>query len=43
MSDNLKEFFESQEANEDSQSDAKVALLVVIVAVAAAVFWVSGQ
>jgi hypothetical protein len=43
MSDNLKEFFESQEANEDSQSDTKVALLIVIVAVTAAVFWVSGQ
>ena len=43
MSDHLKEFFESQEENEDSASDAKVALLIVVVAVMGAVFWVSGQ
>ena len=43
MSDHLKEYFESQEANEDSTSDAKVALLIVVVAVMGAVFWVSGQ
>jgi hypothetical protein len=43
MSDHLKEYFESQEANEDSSSDAKVALLIVVVAVMGAVFWVSGQ
>jgi len=43
MSDHLKEYFESQEANEDSASDAKVALIIVIVAVMGAVFWVSGQ
>ena len=43
MSDHLKEYFESQEANEDSSSDAKVALLIVIAAVMGAVFWVSGQ
>lgn len=43
MSDHLKEFFESEETNEDSRSDTKVALLIVLVSVAAAVFWVSGQ
>lgn len=43
MSDHLKEYFESQEANEDSSSDAKVALVIVIVAVMGAIFWVSGQ
>ena len=43
MSDHLKEYFESQEANGDSASDAKVALLIVVVAVMGAVFWVSGQ
>ena len=43
MSDHLKKYFESQEANEDSASDAKVALLIVVVAVMGAVFWVSGQ
>ena len=43
MSDHLKEYFESQEANEYSASDAKVALVIVIVAVMGAVFWVSGQ
>jgi|TARA_B110000914_G_C15347284_1_gene392133 hypothetical protein len=43
MSDHLKEYFESQEANEDSRSDTKVALIIVLVAVMGAVFWVSGQ
>ena len=43
MSDHHKEYFVSQEANEDSASDAKVALVIVIVAVMGAVFWVSGQ
>ena len=43
MSDHLKEYFESQEGNEDSSSDAKVALVIIIVAVMGAVFWVSGQ
>ena len=43
MSDHLKEYFESEEANEDSRSDTKVALIIVLVSVMGAVFWVSGQ
>ena len=31
------------ESNEDSKSDARVALVLVICFVAAALFWVSGQ
>jgi len=43
MSDKLNEYFENQESNDDSKSDALVALIIIIVAVAGAVFWVSGQ
>ena len=43
MSDDFEEFYESKESNEDSKSDARVALVLVICFVAAALFWVSGQ
>jgi hypothetical protein len=43
MSDKNNEYFDSSEANEDSKTDAIVALIVVMAAVIAAVFWVSGQ
>ena len=43
MSDDLEKFYENKESNEDSKSDARVALVLVICFVAAALFWVSGQ
>ena len=43
MSDKYDEFFESQEANNDSKTDAKVALILIAVFVAGMVFWISGQ
>ena len=43
MSDEFEKFYEDIESNEDSKSDARVALVLVICFVAAALFWVSGQ
>tara|TARA_B110000014_G_C19677049_1_gene355265 strand:+ start:402 stop:533 length:132 start_codon:yes stop_codon:yes gene_type:complete len=43
MSDKYDEYFDSKEANEDSKSDARVALIIIIVFVIGLVFWVSGQ
>ena len=43
MSDEFEKFYEDKESNEDSKSDARVALVLVICFVAAALFWVSGQ
>ena len=43
MPDDFEEFYEDKESNEDSKSDARVALVLVICFVAAALFWVSGQ
>ena len=43
MSEDFEKFFENKESNEDSKSDARVALVLVICFVAAALFWVSGQ
>ena len=43
MSDDFEEFYEDKESNEDSKSDARVGLVLVICFVAAALFWVSGQ
>ena len=43
MSDDFEKFYENKESNEDSKSDARVALVLVICFVAAALYWVSGQ
>ena len=43
MPDKYDEYFESQEANEDSKSDSRVALTLIVVFVVGMVFWVSGQ
>ena len=43
MSDDFEKFYEDKESNEDSKSDTRVALGLVIWFVAAALFWVSGQ
>ena len=43
MSDDFEKFYEDKESNEDSKSDTRVALVLVICFVAAALFWVSGQ
>ena len=43
MKDEYKEFYESEEANLDSKSDAKVILFLIIVAVLAATYWVAVQ
>ena len=43
MKDDYKEFYESEEANLDSKSDAKVILFLIIVAVIAAPYWVGVQ
>ena len=41
--DDFEKYYESQEANEDSKSDANVILFLVIVAVIAMTYWVAGQ
>ena len=43
MSNKYDEYFESKEANEDSKSDARVALILIAVFVAGMIFWISGQ
>ena len=43
MSDDMKDFYENEDANEASKSDAKVILFLIIVVVIAATFWVAGQ
>ena len=41
MSDDMKDFYENEDANEDSKSDAKVILFLITVVVIAATFWVA--
>ncbi len=43
MKDEYKEFYESEEADLDSKSDAKVILFLIIVAVIATTYWVAVQ
>ena len=43
MSDKYDEYFESQEANDDSKSDSRVALVLIAVFVVGMVFWVSAH
>tara|TARA_B100000963_G_scaffold204155_1_gene177808 strand:+ start:490 stop:621 length:132 start_codon:yes stop_codon:yes gene_type:complete len=43
MSDKYKKYYESNEANKDSASDAKVITFLIIIAVTAATYWVSVQ
>ena len=43
MSDEFEKFYEDKESNEDSKSDTRVALVLIICFVAVALFWVSGQ
>ena len=43
MKNDYKEFYESEEADLDSKSDAKVILFLIIVAVIAATYWVAVQ
>ena len=43
MPDKYDEYFESQEANDDSKSDSRVAITLIFVFVVGMVFWVSGQ
>ena len=43
MKDDFKEYFDSDEANQDSKSDAKVILFLIVVAVIATTYWVSVQ
>ena len=43
MKDDYKEYFDSDEANQDSKSDAKVILFLIAVAVIATTYWVSVQ
>tara|TARA_B100000780_G_scaffold115041_1_gene80666 strand:- start:808 stop:954 length:147 start_codon:yes stop_codon:yes gene_type:complete len=43
MKDDIDTFYDDVESNEDSKSDAKVALIIIIVAVITALYWVSGQ
>jgi hypothetical protein len=43
MKDEYKDFYESEEADLDSKSDAKVILFLIIVAVIAATYWVAVQ
>ena len=41
--DEFEKYYESKEANEDSKSDTKVVLFLVIVSVIAATYWVAIQ
>lgn len=43
MKDDYKEYYETDEENLDSKSDAKVILFLVIVAVIATTYWVAAQ
>ena len=43
MKDEYKEFYESNEEDMDSKSDAKVILFLIIVAVIAMSYWVAVQ
>ena len=43
MNDEFEKYYESTEANEDSKSDTKVVLFLVIVSVIAATYWVAIQ
>lgn len=43
MKDDYKEYFETDEENLDSKSDARVILFLVIIAVIAATYWVAVQ
>ena len=43
MNDDYKDNFESDEANIDSKSDARVILFLIIVAVIAMTYWVAAQ
>ena len=43
MKDDYKEYYETEEANQDSKSDAKIILFLVILAVIAATYWVAVQ
>ena len=43
MKDDYKEYYETEEANQDSKSDAKVILFLVILAVIGATYWVAVQ
>jgi|GEM_PF-2291356 hypothetical protein len=43
MKDDIDTFYDDVEANEDSKSDAKVAFIIIVVAVITALYWVSGQ
>ena len=43
MKDDYKEYFDSDEANQDSKSDAKVILFLIVVAVIATTYWISVQ
>ena len=43
MKDDFKEYYESEEENLDSKSDAKVILFLIVVAVTAMTYWVAVQ
>ena len=43
MKDEYKEFFETDENDKDSKSDAKVILFLIVVAVIAMTYWVAMQ
>ena len=43
MRDDIDTFYDDVESNEDSKSDAKVSFIIIVVAVTAALYWVSGQ
>jgi len=43
MKDEYKEFYETNENDKDSKSDARVILFLIIVAVIAMTYWVSVQ
>jgi|TARA_X000000368_G_scaffold402841_1_gene377180 hypothetical protein len=43
MKDDYEEYYESEEENLDSKSDARVILFMIIVAVIAMTYWVAVQ
>ena len=43
MKDKYQQFYETEESNLDSKSDAKVILFLIIIAVIATTYWVAIQ
>ena len=41
--DEFKKYYESEDANQDSKSDANVILVLIVIGVLAMTYWTAGQ